>query len=124
MKSQKQLTCTVCPIGCSNTVTMEDGKINDISGYTCKRGLSYAQAECTDPRRTLTTSMKLTGGTLPLVSVKTKDPIPKRLLFDAMAVVNRTPVPAPVRIGDVLIKDVLGTGIDVVATRNVPKKGD
>jgi CxxC motif-containing protein len=110
----KQLTCIVCPLGCDISAQMDGGSIVSISGHTCKRGESYARTELSDPRRTLTTTMRVTGGAL--VSVKSKDTLPKGKLFDCMKVINATHVQAPIDIGDVLIKDILGLGVDIVAT--------
>lgn len=110
----KYLTCIVCPLGCAMTAQLDGDKIVSVSGNTCKRGESYACAELTDPRRTLTTTMRVKG--CGLVSVKSKDPLPKGKLFDCMTVINAWEVQAPVAIGDVLIKDIMGQGVDIVAT--------
>lgn len=113
----KNLTCIVCPLGCAMTAQMDDDKIVSISGNTCKRGESYARAELTDPRRTLTTTMRVKGGGL--VSVKSKDPLPKGKLFDCMSVINAWAAQAPVEIGDVLIKEIMGLGVDIIATSRI-----
>lgn len=113
----KHLTCIVCPIGCEMTAQMDDGKIISVSGNTCKRGESYAYAELTDPRRTLTTTIRVKGGSL--VSVKSKDPLPKGKIFDCMTIINAWEAQAPVEIGDVLIKDIMGLGVDIIATSRV-----
>jgi CxxC motif-containing protein len=113
----KNLTCIVCPLGCAMTAQMDGGKVVSISGNTCKRGESYARAELTDPRRTLTTTMRVKGGGL--VSVKSKDTLPKGKLFDCMTVINAGEAQTPVEIGDVLIKDIMGLGVDIVATSRV-----
>jgi CxxC motif-containing protein len=98
---------------------MDGEKILDISGHTCKRGEKYARTEVIDPRRTLTTTMRVREGKSPLVAVKSERPLPKGLLFGCMGEINKTAVRAPVRIGDTVIKDILGTGIDIVATERV-----
>lgn len=121
-ETKRNLICTVCPIGCSIEVKMTDGKITEIKGNSCNRGLAYATAECTDPRRTLTSTVQLKGGSLPLLPVKTKEAIPKRLIFDVMKEINGVTVVAPIKIGEVILKDVAGTGVDVVATRNIEKR--
>ncbi len=110
----KELICTVCPQGCRIKAQVDDGVVTDISGNWCKRGEDYARAELSDPRRTLTTTMRVKGGGL--VSVKSKQTLPKDKLMDCMAVVNAVRAAAPVEIGDVLIKDILGLGVDIVAT--------
>lgn len=113
------LTCISCPLGCQVTVRMEGDKIVEIRGNRCPRGEAYARQEVTAPMRVIATSVKVEGGSLPLVSVKTDKPIPKRLIPQLMELVKSLSVPAPVAIGQVLARDVLGTGADLVATRAV-----
>ncbi len=113
----KELTCIVCPQGCRITAQMDGGSVTGITGNWCKRGERYALAELTDPRRTLTTTMRVRGGGL--VSVKSKDTLPKDRLLDCMKAVNAAEATAPIEIGDVLIKDILGLGVDIVATSRV-----
>lgn len=117
-----ELTCIGCPKGCLVSVTIENGEIKEITGNSCQIGYNYASAEVTDPRRTLTSSIKVNGGELAMVSVKTASDIPKGLLLDAMKVIKAAVVTAPVSIGDVLIENILDTGVDVVATSNVPAR--
>ena len=113
------MTCVVCPMGCDITVTTDGGKIVDISGNGCKRGAAYARTEVTDPRRTLTTTMRVSGGTRPLVPVKSSAPIQKRRLMDCMRAIDTVRAAAPVGIGDVLIANVCDTGVDIIATDDV-----
>ena len=113
----RDLTCIVCPKGCQLKVELEGKKVISVSGYTCKRGLSYAEAECTAPMRTLTTTAPVEGGGV--VPVKTDRTVPKELLFDAMKAVNAARVPADAKLGYVVIENLLGTGANVVTTRNV-----
>ena len=113
----RDLTCIVCPKGCQLKVELEGKKVISVEGYTCKRGLAYAEAECTAPMRTLTTTAPVEGGGV--VPVKTDRTVPKELLFECMAVVNKTRVPADARLGDVVVENILGTGANVVTTRNV-----
>lgn len=115
----KKLICTNCPLGCVVNVELENQDIIRVYGYGCKRGLVYAQKEITDPVRTLTSTVKVEGGQRPLVSVKTKQAIPKNKIFDCMDQINSIIVKAPIRTGSVLIENVGGTGIDVVATKDV-----
>jgi CxxC motif-containing protein len=114
---KRELTCIVCPKGCQLPVELEGKKILSVEGYTCKRGLAYAEAECTAPMRTLTTTAAVVGGGV--VPVKTDRTIPKELLFDCMKAINEARVPADAKLGDVVIGNVLGTGANVVTTRNV-----
>ena len=113
----RHLTCIVCPKGCDITVTLDENKkFVSAEGYTCKRGLAYAEAECTAPTRTVTTTVAVAGGGV--LPVKTKAPIPKELMFEAMQVINKVVAPVTAVIGDVLIEDILGTGVALVATAN------
>ena len=119
MMEKRNLTCIVCPMGCALTVTLEDGKVISVEGNTCKRGHDYGINECTAPKRVLTTTVRVEGGSAPLVSVKTVEGIPKELLFDAMKTLLGVTVKAPVHIGDVVCPDLCGTGIDVIAGKNI-----
>lgn len=114
---RRELTCIVCPNGCHLTVEIEDRKIVNITGYECKRGLKYAEDEIIMPKRMLTTTVKAEGGHLPLVSVRTKEPIPKELLNEAILELSKISVKPPVNVGDVIVKNILDTGVDVIATR-------
>ena len=114
------LTCIGCPMGCQITVTRDNGEITDVTGYTCKRGLDYARKEVTAPTRIVTSSVPVTGGSrLRMVSCKTREDIPKGKIADVIEAISAVTVCAPVHIGDVILADVAGTGVDMVATRNV-----
>ena len=116
----RTLTCIVCPKGCELTVTFGSaGEIEKIDGYTCKRGEEYARNECTHPVRTVTSTVKTESGRT--VAVKTAAPIPKELIFEAMKEINAVRIPdtAEIAIGDVIIPDVCGTTVSVVATSKV-----
>lgn len=120
MSKITELTCIRCPIGCQITVTQDDeGKVTEIKGNSCPRGYQYAGSEVVNPVRTVTSTVRLTGGVLPVVSVKTGKDIPKGKIFDCMQEINRASAKAPVHIGDVIIEDVCGTGVPVIATRDV-----
>lgn len=117
----KKFTCINCPFGCSLTAYVDNGNIK-VEGNRCKRGEAYATNEIKDPKRIVTSTSKVSGGNRPVVSVKTAVEIPKRLIFDVMKEINKVTVIAPVNIGDIIIKNVLDTGCDIVATSNVGKK--
>ena len=113
----RELTCIVCPRGCQLTVAFtEDGKIASVTGNACKRGAAYAEAECTNPTRTVTSTVRCASGSV--VAVKTAAPIPKSKIFEVMAEINKALAPAGCKIGDVIIADVCGTGVSVVASAN------
>ena len=114
---ERRLTCIVCPKGCELVVQFnDDGAIDNISGYTCPRGKDYAYAECTAPVRTVTTTVRCEDGEV--VSVKTSAPVPKEKIFEVMAAINAVNANNSVKIGDVIIANVCGTGADIVATSN------
>ncbi len=113
--TERNLTCIVCPRGCTLTVALDGKTVTSVSGNLCPRGKKYAEDECTHPMRTVTTTMRLSDGGV--VAVKTAAPIPKEHIFDCMAAINATVVPLPVHVGDVVLSDVCGT--DIVATQSV-----
>jgi CxxC motif-containing protein len=114
----RNITCTVCPMGCSLVVSKVDGEYK-VEGNTCKRGAKYGVEEVTNPRRVITTTVKLNGGYLNLLPVKTNDSVPKELMFDIMKLLDKVLVNAPVSVGDVILKDILGTGVDVVSAKSM-----
>jgi CxxC motif-containing protein len=118
---RKEITCIICPIGCRLMVEYEDNTILKIEGFECKKGKKYASEELLNPVRTLTTTIVVKDGEIPLVSVKTDKPIPKDKLFEVMDVISEIEVFSPVSIGDVLVKNVLDFNADIVATKNVER---
>lgn len=106
-------------MGCLVTVETEDSVIEGIAGYTCPHGKTYAEKEMTRPERTVTATVPVDGGTLRMLPVKTAGEIPKDKIFESMALIHTLRVRAPVRAGAVVVKDLAGTGIDLVATRAV-----
>lgn len=117
-----QLTCIGCPLGCPLTVEMEAGEVKSVSGNTCPNGAAYAKKEMTNPTRIVTSSVRVQGGTLHVVSVKTASDIPKGKIFDCVQALRDVEIPAPVTIGQVVLPNIAGTGVDVVATKHVPKR--
>lgn len=115
----RNLTCISCPMGCPLTVEMEGSEVISVTGNTCKRGDIYARKEVTNPTRIVTSTVRVTGGSSEMVSVKTKEDIPKGKVFDCVKALKGVEVEAPVHIGDVVVADVAGTGVDIVATKNV-----
>jgi len=114
---ERNLTCIVCPRGCQLTVSFDDeGKIINITGNACKRGVTYAENECTHPMRTVTSTVKCANGSI--VAVKTSDTVPKEMVFEVMSQINKALAKDGVRIGDVIINDVCGLGVDIIATSN------
>ena len=115
---EQTITCINCPVGCRMTVTIEDGKVTNVTGNVCPRGKKYAEQECIAPERMVTAVVPVAGSILP-VSCKTRTPIPKAKIFECMKELAATKVAAPVKMGDVVCTNVCGTGVDIIATKNV-----
>ncbi|MEG1932410.1 MAG: DUF1667 domain-containing protein, partial [Pygmaiobacter sp.] len=113
---KKELTCIGCPMGCTIVAQIEQGEILALSGYTCKVGEQYAREELTAPKRMVTALVRLSGSSAPL-SVKTSKPIDKREIFHCLSVLRKLSVERPVHSGEVLLANVCGTDVDIVATR-------
>ena len=113
-----KMICIVCPNSCKLTVDNIDGKII-VKGNTCKRGENFAIQEITDPKRTISSTVKTTFGDFPVLSVRVSDEIPKGRIFDVMAEINKVVVSERLKIGDIVIKDVLGLGVDIIATSDM-----
>lgn len=119
---EKEITCIVCPIGCKILIRTDGTSFELIDGNKCKQGIDYAKSEALDPRRVLTSSILVENGDWPLVSVKTSKPVPKNKIIDVLSEIKKIKVKAPVKPGQFLIKNVANTGIDIVATKTIPKK--
>ena len=114
---KKRLTCIVCPIGCQMEADTEGDRVLTISGNTCARGAAYAKEELIAPKRMVTSTVRaVCGGESHMVPVKTSRPIPKQMIFPAMAEIRRIHLTTPPKPGDILIKNLLGTESDIVAT--------
>ena len=110
----RNLICIGCPMGCPLTVELENGAVTTVTGNTCPRGDAYARKEVT--------TVRVTGGALPAVSCKTASDVPKGKIFEVVRALKNVEVAAPVAIGQVLLPDAAGTGVDVIATKNVAAK--
>ena len=117
----KEIICISCPKGCRITVQNRGEEIISITGNDCPKGIKYAEGEFINPLRILPTTVKVIGGELPLVSVKTEKAIPKRLLLKTMFEIAEIEVNAPVKIGQVIKDNLMGTGVNLVATRNIKR---
>ena len=114
----RELTCIGCPLGCQLTVTMGENEIK-VEGNTCPRGEAYAKKEVTNPTRIVTSTVRVEGGPIERVSVKSASDILKGSIFECMKEIHAAKVKAPVHIGDVILADCAGTGVAVVAGKNV-----
>lgn len=115
---ERQITCINCPVGCRLQVSIENGQVTMVEGQGCKRGETYAKQECIAPARMVTAAVSVQGRSTP-VSVKTRTPIPKEQIFPCMKQLAALRLTAPVHMGDVVLADVCGTGVDVIATKTV-----
>lgn len=116
---KRSLTCIGCPLGCALTVSMNQGEVLSVEGNTCKRGAEYARKEVTNPTRIVTSTVRVVGGKEVTVSVKTRTDIPKDKIFDCIKALKDVVVEAPVSIGDIIVENVVNTGVDMVATSNI-----
>lgn len=112
----RDMTCIICPRGCALKVEIENGNIT-VTGNSCPKGEKYATGECTNPTRTVTSSVRVTNREDTMVSVKTENPIPKDKIFEVMALIRAKNVCAPVYIGGIIIENIFGT--NVIATKNI-----
>lgn len=116
---KKEIICTVCPRGCRIQVEGEGERVISVEGYSCKRGLEYASAEYAHPVRILTTTVKLADTDSDLLPIRSTKPIPKEKIFDCMQVIRQVQAKRPVSRYDVIVADICGTGVDMVATKTV-----
>jgi len=117
--NERELICIGCPMGCPIVVKMEDGKVVSVTGNTCPRGDAYARKEVTDPTRIVTTTVRVADGKVPMINVKTEYDIPKDKIFDCIVALRGVTIKAPVQIGDIVLENVAGTGVNIVAAGNV-----
>ncbi len=119
MSTLTQYLCIGCPMGCRLEVEDDGASIVEVRGYSCKRGKEFAQQEHTDPRRMVTTTVAVTGGDMPRLPVKTREPIAKTKVKELANVLHTVKVQAPVKVGDVILANPLNLGTDIVAARNI-----
>lgn len=119
----KELTCIRCPIGCSLQVEMNGDEVVNVTGNNCPRGAEYARKELTAPSRIVTSTVRTIGGERDVVAVKTAADVPKGTMMDVIRALKEVEVQAPVHIGDVVLSDVAGTGVDIVATAENNRRG-
>lgn len=118
---RKEITCIVCPIGCRLLVEKDDSKEEGytVSGNQCRRGEAYGIKEMTNPTRVITSTVKIINGLLPRLPIKTDGSIPKDKIFKCMDEINKVVIEAPIKVGDIIISNVLDTGVNIVATRDM-----
>lgn len=117
----KELVCIVCPNGCTLHIE-EDGKNIKVSGQKCRKGLTFAQNEITNPMRTICSTVRTAFESVPVLPVKVSCEIPKDKIFEVMQEINRITVHDRIGTGDIIIKNVCGTNADIIATSNILKE--
>lgn len=116
---KRNLTCIGCPMGCHLTVSTEEGSVVSVTGNYCKRGSVYGKKEVTKPTRIVTSTVRIIGGTQNMLPVKTVSDIPKGKIFDCIRALKQLEVKAPVRIGEIVLKNAADTGVDIAAAKNI-----
>jgi len=116
---KKDLICIGCPLGCALSIELEDGKVKNVTGYTCPKGKQYAMKEVTNPTRIVTSSVVVKNGNFPVVSVKTSSDIPKDKIKECIFALKGIKVSAPIQIGDVILENVAKTNINIIATKDI-----
>ena len=117
--NSRTFVCIVCPNGCTIETQYEGDKILSVTGNKCKKGIEYVRQELIDPRRTISSSVRIEGAELPLCSVRLTNVIPKKDIFRVMEEINKIKLTAPVSIGQVVIKNVCGLDSDVIVTKKM-----
>ncbi|MDO4621753.1 MAG: DUF1667 domain-containing protein [Eubacteriales bacterium] len=116
---KKELICIGCPMGCALTAETDGVRVENVQGNTCKRGKIYAEKELTNPTRIVTSTVRVEGSTqVHQVPVKTESDIPKGKIFECVYALKDITVAAPVHIGDVILENVAGTGVNIIASGN------
>jgi len=124
MREFRNLICIGCPIGCDMEVTLEEGKVSEVKGNTCVRGKNYAEKECTNPTRIVTSSVRVQGGEIDSVSVKTQSDIPKNKIMKCIEELKGITLNAPVKAGEIIIRNVADTGVSIISTKTVAKTNE
>jgi CxxC motif-containing protein len=124
MAIEREFICTACPKGCLLRVVLEGKDVVKMEGYTCRKGLDYGRQEISDPRRMLATTVRVENGFHPLLPVYTQKPISKDKIEAVLAALRELRLKAPVKAQSVVLADVAGTGVDVLASRDMPTAGE
>lgn len=116
---KKEFTCIRCPAGCRLTAGTENGRVTGVTGNKCDKGVAYARQEIEDPRRIVTSTVRSEGLVISMVPVRTSAPVPKSRVFEVMEEIRKLKIGKPVMTGETLVKDFLGLGTGLIATRSV-----
>jgi len=118
---KKHFTCVICPLGCEIDVELQDGNVVSMEGNKCQKGEEFVSQELKEAMRILTTTVAVKGAKWAMLPVRTDKSIPKRLLFKVIEQLADIELQAPVKMYDVIVKDVGGTDANIVATRNMKR---
>lgn len=116
----EEIICIVCPLGCRMDVELDGSDVKAVKGHQCKQGKKHAQKEVLFPGRILTTTIKTDISEFPLLPVRSNKEIPKEQLITCMDKISKSRVTGPAEIGQPIIKDILGLGVDIIACRSIP----
>jgi CxxC motif-containing protein len=119
---KKHFVCVVCPIGCEIDVVHDGSKIISMEGNKCEKSVEFVSQELIEPMRILTTTVRIRGSRWPVIPVRTDKSVPKRLFPRIMKELRRIKLQAPISMLDMVVRDIAGTGADIIATRTMPRK--
>lgn len=119
MSEMRKFLCVSCPVGCALTVEVDGINVLHVEGHTCPRGTKYAENEVSNPLRVFSSTVRVEGGALPVCPVRSAQPIPLNKIFDITKEVARKTAQAPLKIGQVIVENVCGTGVDIVTSRSL-----
>lgn len=119
---KREIVCIGCPMGCLMEVELENNNVIKVTGNTCKRGETYAQKECTNPTRIVTSTVKVVGGKETMLPIKTERDIPKDKILMCISELKGIVVKAPIHTGDIVVSNIAGTGVNVIATKEISSK--
>jgi CxxC motif-containing protein len=122
MKKSHFFTCILCPLGCRVELVEDENKILEIKGNECKKGKKYATSEFANPLRILTTTIKIQGGIIPKLPVRSTRPIPKKLIILCIKELVKVKVKAPIRYGDAILRNIFNLGVDIISSRDLEKE--
>jgi CxxC motif-containing protein len=120
-KEVRVITCIICPVGCIAKVTIENGKITEIEGLECPRGEEYVRRELEAPVRDFFTTVRINGAAIPVLPVRSTQPIPKDKILDCVLELANVVVAAPVEAGEIIVRNPLGLEVDIIATRDLDR---
>ena len=122
-REERLVTCIVCPVACKAKVTLKNGKISKIEDVECVRGEKYVTEELQEPKRDFFTVIKMKGATIAVLPVRSTQPVPKEKLLACCKELDNIVVDAPVKLGQEIIENILGLGVDIISTREVKAAG-